>query len=186
MSAERWKMIPGLGDAYAVSNRGRIKQVVDTYKHKAGTILSFDVRRKPRSKTSYCRIRLGRPGYGADDCKGYSIHRLVAVAFIGDANGREINHKNGIGTDNRVENLEWCTRQENCLHNVRYLKRNRGETHSQARLSTAAVRSIIMRWHRGEHKPSIAKRFGVSRYYLNEIVSGKKWKHIDREALLHA
>jgi hypothetical protein len=44
------------------------------------------------------------------------VHRIVAEAFIGPSNGREINHKNGDKTDNRVENLEWVTRSQNNQH----------------------------------------------------------------------
>lgn len=44
------------------------------------------------------------------------VHRIVAEAFIGPSNGREINHKNGEKTDNRVENLEWVTRSQNNQH----------------------------------------------------------------------
>ena len=101
---EYWKDVPGYEGEYQVSNLGRVKSFVQ---NKNGKIL------KTHLQEGYQRVALTKD----KTHKQYGVHQLVMLTFIGDCpKGKEIDHINTIRNDNRLENLRYCTRQEN-LHN---------------------------------------------------------------------
>lgn len=100
---EVWKDIPHYEGLYQVSNMGRIWSVYNQ------RVL------KPYIKQGYCEIILTAPN---GKLKYERVHRLVALAFLGEPpNGKtQVNHISGCKTDNRVENLEYCSASENTKH----------------------------------------------------------------------
>ena len=96
-----------------------IKQGFEPIKHHEGYLIHRDGRvwslRRSRfislntKNTGYIRVRLGD--------KKYLHHRLLAMQFIPNPENKpHINHINEIRDDNRLENLDWCTHKENCIH----------------------------------------------------------------------
>lgn len=101
---ELWNDIIGFDGLYQVSNFGKVK----SYKRKNKTVLKESL-----SKKGYKRVIL----YKNNKQFYYSVHRLVATAFIPNPENKpHINHKDGNKLNNRVENLEWCNAKENVLH----------------------------------------------------------------------
>ncbi len=109
-----------------------------------------------------------------------TIHRLVMATFVGPARGREVNHINGIKDDNRLENLEYCTRSENMKHAFASgLQSNKGERHSQSLLTEGDVRKIYALAMSGIPQPEIAKSFGIYQSVVSRIKSRKAWAHVE-------
>lgn len=111
LDGEIWTDVVGFEGLYMVSNMGRVKSLSKLSNNKRyitdEKILSPRVCGKQRE---YLAVALTSNG----KTKQYKIHRLVAMAFIPNPEGyNEINHKDEDKGNNRVDNLEWCSRSYN-------------------------------------------------------------------------
>lgn len=104
---EIWRNIPGIRNIYFVSNLGRVKAVQCQGHRTNEMILSQDV------SSGYCRVSLS-VSEKKNHRKHFSVHRLVALAFIPNPDNLPcVNHKDENKQNNAVSNLEWCTHKYN-------------------------------------------------------------------------
>lgn len=169
--AERWLPVVGWEGIYEVSDQGRLRRISGSRRG----IISGKRTRPDGYVISH---------FSANNREGnILVHRIVLCAFVGmpTPDKPEANHKNGKRDDNRAENLEWCSRSENCSHAFRVLGRDRrcGEKASRAKLTADQVRSIRARYSKGGvFQKTFAAEFGVTQASIHAIISGKSWAHL--------
>lgn len=104
MSTENWMDIPN--QRFQVSDQGNVRNK-----------LTLETKKQTYCE-GYMLVKFGR--------KQFKVHRLVAQAFIPNPHNKpQVNHINGIPSDNRVVNLEWATASENLIHAIRTGLRNK-------------------------------------------------------------
>lgn len=169
---EEWGWIPGF-ECYMASNWGRIRRQVSGKGAVVGRMLKQQLR-----GNGYYYVNLYVSGVKTQ-C---SVHSLVALAFIGlRPKGLCVNHKDGTRTNNRADNLEYCTHRENLQHAARMGRmshpRLSGADHPLAKLSEDDVRAI-------RELQGIVKSGDIARFYrictatVSHIWTGRQWSSV--------
>ena len=118
---EIWKPVPGYEGFYEVSNQGRARSVERTVIAKNGAIKPIHAKELTLHKN---KLTIRHPStryhielWKDNKRKAVSVHRLVALTFIPNPEGKpQVNHKDGDTINNVVTNLEWATSSENNKH----------------------------------------------------------------------
>jgi hypothetical protein len=156
---EIYKTINGY-EKYSVSDKGNV------YSHKSKRLLKPIIR-----KDGYFGVELSN--------KFFYIHRLVLITFKGYEERKEVNHIDGVKSNNTLENLEWLTHKENIIHSVKnnLVKRNYGSKHHMSKISESDV--VFIRQNKRKYKyKEIMEMFNISKSTLKSIYTKKTWRHI--------
>lgn len=181
---ELWEDIEGYETLYKVSNLGRIKSLNRTNVNKNGI--------KRKLKERVLKLSDGSKGYlivslsKNNKIKSCTVHSLVANAFvIKKSDNLQVNHINGIKSDNRASNLEWVTASDNLLHahRIGIKKPLLGNEHPSSVLTESDV--IWLRKNKGKFRTDEkAKEFSVSCTTIRDAISGRTWSWLKDELVV--
>ena len=173
---EVWVDVIGFEGIYQVSSLGRVYSKLRYVEEKRG----FPIKRGGKylkildhtSKYKIVHLYKGKEGK-----KTYYLQRLVAQHFCPNddpENKTQVNHINGVHTDNRACNLEWCTPSENIQHGVSAGKVNNVKVGRQCnRFTKEDAKNIAILEHKGYSINEIAKTLGRSRTSISSFINGR-------------
>lgn len=168
---EYWKQIPGY-EKYEASNLGRLRRKYSEFTIKYKNTGAYKYLKTFENKYGYLLCFL----YKNQNRSVKLFHRVIAELFINNPkNKKEVNHKNGIKNDNRIENLEWVDRRENQLHaiNTGLLILKGGDP---PKLNYKKAQEIRKLYKEGRNKSSLARQYSVSRSSISKIIDYKSYK----------
>lgn len=163
---EIWKTIPGWS-AYEASSFGRIRRIGTGGGAKVGRILKTSQKHGHR----YADVNLSQNGIR----QKFNVHILIALTFIGPANGLQVCHFDSNRINNRLSNLRYDTATGNMADSIRIGAIQRGETHGGHQYSEATILKVKKALHGGMRVYECAKLYGVSYWTVWRVKYGKAW-----------
>lgn len=168
---EEWRDITGYEGMYQVSNLGHVRS------------LDRVVNSRPGLKQSLCGKALK-----INNCAGYSVvglhkngitknklvHRLVAIAFLTKPFGKNyINHKDYDPSNNRVDNLEWCTQAENIAYSMGHIREGKRKNQGRPVIAINVVTGNMFEFE----CMNDAEKYGFSQGSVGMCCQGKRKTH---------
>lgn len=168
LPGEIWKKLDGYSGRYLVSSFGRIWSTL-----KCRMLTEFP------TMIGYIRVNLTINSV----CRAHLLHRLIAKTFIPNPNNKpEVNHKDGVKSNNRVDNLAWSTSSENKQHAIKIGIFSIGTGRPDAKINEYIVIEILKdRYINNLKELELEEKYPISRTAIRNIIHGKTWKHVECE-----
>ena len=168
--------IKGYEDSHEISRTGVVKSIDRVVEKRGRGTVYF--------KGKILKQKIDRYGYPVitlctNNKKKYiPLHRLLCLTFKKNLkNYPVVNHKDGNKLNWNLNNLEWCTVEENNIHAQKegLLKGRKGEKHHGAKLTK---KDIIDIRNSKNTVSELFKKYKMSYNGMRDIVTGKNWKHV--------
>jgi hypothetical protein len=155
---EVWKAVPGYEGRYEVSDLGHVRNV-------GGRVLAL------------CTVSGGYKAVSLGRNNSKTIHRLVALAFLGPAPNEKplVLHNDGDRTNNTLHNLRYGSHADNAADAKRHGTQVKGERQHVAKLTLDNVLAIR---NSSDTGTALAAQFGVTPQCINLIRTRKNWRHV--------
>lgn len=181
MTDEEWRPVVGFEDRYEVSNRGRVRSLPRRVTQ-TGRYGEFE--RTIGGRLMNAHLSKGYRRLSLRDERGchlVTVHRLVAMAFLGPPPfaDSQVAHGDGVRVNNNVENLRWASAHENAEDRVGHGTSPVGKANPRAILTDDDIREIRRRYVRKYGAvAALARDFGVSNGVISHIVHRRTWNNI--------
>ena len=167
-NTEKWRDVVGYEGVYAVSNTGKVMRIGKANNAVVGGLLNAFF------SNGYERVSLSMNSRK----RKFTVHSLVADAFLGHSNGKQVNHIDGVKENNNLRNLEYVTARENTRHafNLGLREGLKGERNPSNVLSEEQVLEIRKLAELGDlSQRKIAHMYGISQGTVSDINNKKSW-----------
>jgi len=165
MHEEIWRDIKGYEGFFQISNKGRVKSLarVDRRGHR----VKERILKHHTSRNGYHRVGLNKNGKYPIKY----IHRLISEAFIPNPENKpQINHIDGNKLNNKIDNLEWVTSKQNCIH----ARDNRLSSIAKINMEIASqIREMY--YTKMYSHDQLAKLFKLKKTEIGYIINNKRW-----------
>lgn len=179
MLTEEWRAVPGWETFYEISNFGNLRSL----RHR-GKPRKKPWPRKPSKSVRPTGTYLIATLLNSDRILRTGIHRLVLMAFVGPCpDGMEGRHLDGNPSNNRVENLAWGTKKENCADREGHGRTYRGERQHLSIFTEGEVAQIRRQFIvDGQKRADIVRMWVETKNcdptVVRDIIGFRTWKHV--------